>query len=84
MNTLKIDDLETSKDLDNASLESISGGNGPTSSSTGLDLIKQFGPNVSTGAFGGGLLNLANTTVVAPQTALLFDFKDLVNIDLDL
>ena len=53
MKTLKIDDLETSKDLDNASLESISGGNGPTSSSTGLDLIKQFGPNVSAGAFGG-------------------------------
>jgi hypothetical protein len=82
MNTLKIDDLETSKDLDKTSLESISGGSVPTSSSAGFDLIKQFGPNVSTGAFGGGLLNLANTTVVAPQTALLFDFKDLVNIDL--
>jgi len=82
MKTLKIDDLETSMDLENASLESIRGGNAPTIISTGFDLIKQFGPNVSTGAFGGGLINSAITTVAAPQTALLFDFNNLVNIDL--
>ena len=82
MKTLKIDDLETSKDLDKVSLESISGGYDPTSVSTGFDLIEQFGPIVSTGAFGGGLINSAITTVAAPQTALIFDFNDLVNIHL--
>jgi hypothetical protein len=84
MNSLTINDLESSKDLDAASMTNINGGMFPMKGGFGgFNGIGQGGQGISAETIGGdGFASPTTSTVVGvnPQLALILDLNHLVDL----